>query len=42
MIFHQRSTASLARLGPELRIFMPAVLSINETGIRNSKMDLTM
>ena len=42
MIFRQRSTASLARLGPELRIFMPAVLSINETGIRNSKMDLTM
>ena len=28
MIFHQRSTASLARLGPELTIFMPAVLTI--------------
>ena len=37
MIFHQRSTASLVRLGPKLRIFMPAVLTIIETGIRNSK-----
>ena len=37
MIFHQRSTASLARLGPELKIFMPAVLTIIETGIINSK-----
>ena len=37
MIFHQRSTASLARLGPELRIFMPAVLTIIETCIRNLK-----
>ena len=37
MIFHQRSIASLARLGPELRIFMPAVLTIIETGIINSK-----
>ena len=35
MIFHQRSTASLARLGPEPRIFMPAVLIIIETDIRN-------
>ena len=39
MIFHQRSTASLKRLGPELRIFMPVVLIIIETGIRNSKND---
>ena len=42
MIFHQRSTASLARLVPELRIFMPAVLTIIETGIRNSKTVETM
>ena len=37
MIFHQRSTAIFARLSPELRIFMPAVLTIIETGITNSK-----
>ena len=37
MIYHQRSTASLARLVPELRIFIPVVLTIIETGIRNSK-----
>ena len=36
MIFHQRSTISVARLIPELRIFMSAVLTIVETGIRNS------
>jgi hypothetical protein len=37
MLFYQRSTASLARLNPGLRIFMPAVLNIISKGHNNFK-----
>jgi hypothetical protein len=35
MLFYQRSTASLGRLNPRLRIFMPAVLNIISNGHKN-------
>jgi hypothetical protein len=37
MLFHQRSTANLARLCPRLRIFMPAVLNIVSSGHKKFK-----
>jgi hypothetical protein len=37
MLFYQRSTASLARLNPGLRIFMPAVLNIISNSHKNFK-----
>jgi hypothetical protein len=37
MLFYQRSTTSLARLNPGLRIFMPAVLNIISNGHKNFK-----
>jgi hypothetical protein len=37
MLFYQRSTASLARLNPELRIFMPIILNIISNGHKNLK-----
>jgi hypothetical protein len=37
MLFNQRSTASLARLGPGLRRFMPTVLNIISNGHKNFK-----
>jgi hypothetical protein len=37
MLFYQRSTASLARLNPGLRIFVPAVLNIISNGHKNFK-----
>jgi hypothetical protein len=37
MLFYERSTASLARLNPGLRIFMPVVLNIISNGHKNFK-----
>jgi hypothetical protein len=37
MLFYQRSTTSLVRLNPGLRIFMPAVLNIISNGHKNFK-----
>jgi hypothetical protein len=37
MLFYHISTASLARLNPGLRIFMPAVLNIISNGHKNFK-----
>jgi hypothetical protein len=37
MLFHQRSTTSLARLNPGLRRFMPAVLNIISNRHKNFK-----
>jgi hypothetical protein len=37
MLFYQRSTASLARLNPRQRIFMPAILNIISNAHNNFK-----
>jgi hypothetical protein len=37
MLFYQRSTASLARLNPGIRIFMPVVLNIISNRHKNFK-----
>jgi hypothetical protein len=39
MLFHQRSTSSLARLSPGLRSFMSAVLNIVSNGHKKFKND---
>ena len=39
MLFHQRSTTSLARLSPGIRIFMPTVLNIVSNGHKKFKND---
>ena len=37
MLFYHRSTASPARIGPELRIFMPAVLRTGRKTLKRHK-----